>query len=95
MWMILFIFILTRVKQKRALHEVENVLATGSFKVKEWLCSTAIESNNENDQPKPKSVSNYTSTAPVVNVDGKEENKTLGVVWNPKKDVIGFASREV
>ena len=32
----------------------------------------------------------------VVNLDGEEGgNKTLGVLWNPKRDVIGFASKEV
>ena len=79
---------------ERSMKEVDNVLATGSFKVKGWLCSTAIESNNESDQQKD-SVSSHASSVPVVNLDGEEENKTLGVLWTAKKDVIGFASREV
>ena len=32
----------------------------------------------------------------VVNLDGEEGgNKTLRVLWNPKRDIIGFASKEV
>ena len=31
-----------------------------------------------------------------VSLDGEERgNKTNGVLWNPKSDVIGFASKEV
>ena len=61
------------------MHEVDKVLATGSFTVKEWLCSST-ESNPD------------TST---VSLDGKEGAKTLGVVWKPRKDVLSFASKEV
>ena len=61
------------------MHEVDKVLATGSFTVKEWLCSST-ESNPD------------TST---VSLDGEEGAKTLGVVWKPRKDVLSFASKEV
>ena len=63
----------------QTMHEVDKVLATGSFTVKEWLCSST-ESNPD------------TST---VSLDGEEEAKTLGVVWKPCKDVLSFASKEV
>ena len=34
----------------KSMKEVDEVLATGSFKVKEWLCSSAIESTDQTDQ---------------------------------------------
>ena len=58
------------------------------------MCSAANKSNNESNQQK-ESVSDHASSAPVVNLDAEEENKTLGVLWNPKNGVIGFAPREV
>ena len=56
---------------------------------------TEIESNNESYQQEPESFGSHAPAAPMVNLDGEEESKTLGVTWNPKEDVIGFASREV
>ena len=79
----------------KSIQEVDDVLATGSVKVKKWLCSTAIESYNETYQQEPESFGSHAPAAPMVNLDGEEESKTLGVTWNPKEDVIGFASREV
>lgn len=81
----------------KSIEEVDKVLATGSFKIKEWLCSSTVEKASESDQPKQVSVSESIPepVTSIVNLDGEEENKTLGVVWNLKRDVIGFASKEV
>ena len=79
----------------KSMKEVDEVLATGSFKVKEWLCSSAIESTDQTDQQEPENVSSVAPATQIVNLDGEEENKTLGVAWNPKRDIIGFAAREI
>ena len=61
---------------------MDTVLSTGSFKVKEWICSSTFEKISESET--------------LVNLGSEEGgNKTLEVLWNPKKDVIGFASKEV
>ena len=36
----------------KSIKEVDKVLETGSFSVKEWLCSPAVENASESDQPK-------------------------------------------
>ena len=81
----------------KSMEELDKVLATGSFEIKEWLCSSSTEKACESDQPRQESVNESVpeSSISIVNLDGEEENKTLGVVWNPRTDVIGFASREV
>ena len=81
----------------KSIEEVDKVLSTGSFKIKEWLCSSTVEKANESEQLKEADGSESDShpVTPIVNLDGEEENKTLGVIWNPKRDVIGFASKEV
>ena len=81
----------------KSIEEVDKVLSTGSFKIKEWLCSSTVEKANESEQLKEADGSESDShpVTPIVNLDGEEENKTLGVIWNPKRDVIGFALKEV
>ena len=81
----------------KSMEELDKVLATGSFEIKEWLCSSSTEKACESDQPRQESVNESVpeSSTSIVNLDGEEENKTLGVVWNPRTDVISFASREV
>ncbi len=81
----------------KSMEELDKVLATGSFEIKEWLCSSSTEKACESDQPRQESVNESVpeSSISIVNLDGEEENKTLGVVWNPRTDVISFASREV
>ncbi len=80
----------------KSMEELDKVLATGSFEIKEWLCSSSTEKACESDQPRQESVNESVpeSSTSIVNLDGEEENKTLGVVWNPRTDVISFASRE-
>ncbi len=57
---------------------------------RERLCSSTIEKACESDQPKQESVDESVpeSSTSIVNLDGEEENKTLGVVWIPKTDEI-------
>ena len=73
------------------------MLSTGSFEIKEWVCSSTVEKVNENQSPNETSVreSDSQPVTPVVNLDGEEENKTLGILWNPKRDEISFVSKEV
>ena len=82
---------------EKSIKEVDTVLSTGSFEIKEWVCSSTVEKVNENQSPNETSVreSDSQPVTPVVNLDGEEENKTLGILWNPKRDVISFASKEV
>ena len=81
----------------KSMEEVDAVLSTGSFEIKEWICSSTVEKNSECEVPKETDVemSGPERVSSVVNLDGEEGgNKTLGVLWNPKRDVIGFASKE-
>ena len=80
-----------------SMQEVDKVLATGSFVVKEWLCSSNVPNAAETDTPKSPTISESETNQNmlVVSLDGEEETKTLGVVWKPRKDVLSFASREI
>jgi hypothetical protein len=73
-------------RSSKELEEVDKVLSTGSFKIKEWLCSSTVEKANESEQPREAdgSESDPHPVTSIVNLDGEEENKTLGVIWNPK-----------
>ena len=74
---------------------MDTVLSTGSFKSKERISSSVVEKASKSEPPKKTSIVNseFQPTTPIVNLDSEEKNKTLGVVWNPKTDVIGFASK--
>ena len=61
----------------KRMHEIDNVLETGSFKIKEWCCSDFSHQN--------------LSSANNVSLDGEKGVKTLGVYWNPQLDSIGFS----
>ena len=80
---------------EKSIKEVDTVLSTGSFEIKEWVCSSTVEKVSESQWPNETSVreSDSQSVTSVVNLDGEEENKTLGIVWIPKRDVISFASK--
>ena len=65
--------------------EVDVVLATGSFKVKNWFISTPVKHAT--------SLDSSTRGAPpgeTVCLYGEESVKTLGVCWDPTTDTIGF-----
>lgn len=76
----------------QTIEELDGVLATGSFEIKEWLCSSADVGNHLSSTTEPTPKTRETS---VVNLDGEKGTKTLGVGWNPQTDVISFASKEV
>ena len=62
------------------------------------MCSSAVEKNSGCEVPNETDVemSGPQPVPSVVHLDGEEGgNKTLGVLWNPNRDVIGFASKEV
>ena len=80
----------------KSMKEVDTVLSTGSFKIKEWICSSAVEKTSKSEPPKKTSIlkSEFQPATPIVNLNNEEENKTLGVVWNPKTDVIGLRPKK-
>ena len=69
---------------RQTMEQIDRVLDTGSFKIKEWLCSSANAQQIFQEDADMK-----------YNLDGESGTKTLGVAWNPRKDTIGFASREI
>ena len=75
--------------------ELDRVLDTGSFKIKEWLSSSkdvlkelTHESVMESCREIPNVKSNSDSP---VNLDGEKGVKTLGVGCDPQADVLSFA----
>jgi len=76
-----------------SIQELDRVLATGSFKIKEWLCSSEVVLKGL-----PKAVDAVVNVTPneaanaetSINLDGEKGTKTLGVGWNPETDVISF-----
>ncbi|KAK3729904.1 hypothetical protein QZH41_006241 [Actinostola sp. cb2023] len=77
----------------QSIKELDEVLATGSFKIKEWICSSEDLRNQLSIATESASETPKTS---VVNLDGEEEGtKTLGVGWNPQTDMLSFASKEI
>ena len=71
--------------------ELDRVLNTGSFKIKEWLSSSEDVLKELTRQETPNIKSNSDS---LVNLDGKKGTKTLGVGWDPQADVLTFAVKE-
>ncbi|KAK3744937.1 hypothetical protein QZH41_007783 [Actinostola sp. cb2023] len=77
----------------QSIKELDEVLATGSFKIKEWICSSEDLRNQLSIATESASETPKTS---VVNLDGEEEGtKILGVGWNPQTDMLSFASKEI
>ena len=63
--------------------QLDQVLSTGSFKIKEWYCSSA----------ELKEHAHVSSTN--VDLDCQGEIKTLGIGWNPESDVLHFSVKEI
>ena len=82
-------------KAEKSIKDVDTMLSTGSFQIKEWVCSSTVENKSQSPNETSARESDSQPVTPVVNLDGEEENKALGVLWNPKRDVISFASKEV
>ena len=80
------------------IRELDRVLDTGSFKIKEWLSSSkdvlkalTQESVMESHQD-TRSVKSDSDSP--VDLDGEKGVKTLGVGWDPQADVLSFAVKE-
>ena len=80
------------------IRELDMVLDTGSFKIKEWLSSSkdvlkalTHESVMESCQDTPSVKSDSDSP---VDLDGEKGVKMLGVGWDPQADVLSFAVKE-
>lgn len=85
-------------KAIKTIKELDKVLDTGSFKIKEWLSSSkdvldglAQDFMTESSRKTP-SVSCSSDNA--VNRDGDKGVKTLGVGWDPQGDILSFAVKE-
>ena len=78
--------------------ELDRVLDTGSFKIKEWISSSEIVLNDlsQVSLKKPDEEKSVESTAvpTAVHLDREKGVKTLGVGWNPQTDVISFKVKE-
>ena len=88
----------------RKIQDVEKILDTGGFRIKEWHCSSKQlqvilnERNRPNQQQTPDSPpANNVSIMPEehhdanqINLDGEQGVKTLGVSWNLTTDTINF-----
>ena len=82
--------------------DIERILNTSGFKIKEWYCSSAqlqdqmekemsMKSNSDSASSNTVSLSKEESPAVSnVNLDGEGGVKTLGVSWNPNTDTINF-----
>jgi hypothetical protein len=86
------------------IEDIEKILKTGGFRIKEWHCSSKKLHESLNREGRPSSsqppdspsASNVPelvgdrSDANQVHVDGEQGVKTLGVSWNPNTDTINF-----
>ena len=82
----------------QSIKELDRLLDTGSFKIKQWISSTEIVLNEllQVSSKKPDEEKSVESTAvpTAVHLDGEKGVKTLGVGWNPQTDVLSFAVKE-
>lgn len=82
----------------KSIKELDRVLDTDSFKIKEWIWSSEIVLNelSQVSLKKPDEEKSVESTAvpTAVHLDGEKGIKTLGVGWNPQTDVLSFAVKE-
>ena len=76
--------------------DVQKILSTGSFKIKEWHCSPdqLQERLSERSELAPNSKvvepQRESPDANQVSLDGEPGVKTLGVSWKPNTDTINF-----
>ena len=88
----------TTKKAVQSIKELDRVLDTGSFKIKEWRSSSEIVLNelSQVSLKKPDEEKSVESTAvpTAVHLDGEKCVKTLGVGWNPQTDVFSLAVKE-
>ena len=79
-------------KAIQSIKELDRVLATGSFQIKEWLSSSNAVQQSLNSYQKNLNMKSHLTTP--VTMDGEKGVKTLGVGWNPRTDVLSFAVKE-
>ena len=79
---------------------LNEILASGSFKIKEWFCSSAKAIKDMNES-KPEIVSDQSYETerdvktPNVDLDSCQNLKTLGVSWDPTTDSIHFQVKDL
>ena len=85
-------------KAVQSITELDRVLATGSFKIKEWIPSSQVVLNELAQAALRKPDKEKPDESPVVptavSLDGERGVKTLGVGWNPQTDVLSFDVKE-
>ena len=71
---------------KQRMQQLTEMLASGSFKIKEWFCSSQENTGYDVQQDSLHSLSK----------DGEDTRnlKTLGIHWNPRSDTIRFKVQE-
>ena len=88
----------TTEKAVQSITELDRVLATGSFKIKEWISSSQNVLNQLSRAALRKPDEEKPDESPVVptavNLDGEKGVKTLGVGWNPQTGVSRFDVKE-
>ena len=86
------------------IEDIEKILKTGGFRIKEWHCSSKKlrvclnkEGRPSSQQPPESPLANNISKpiedpsdANQVHLDGEQGVKALGVSWNPSTDTINF-----
>ena len=82
----------------QSIKELDQVLDTSSFKIKEWISSSEIVLNklSQVSLKKPDEEKSVESTAVLtaVHLDGEKGVKTLGIGWNSQTDILSFAVKE-
>lgn len=82
----------------QSIKELDQVLDTSSFKIKEWISSSEIVLNklSQVSLKKPDAEKSVESTAVLtaVHLDGEKGVKTLGIGWNSQTDILSFAVKE-
>ena len=78
-------------KAVEKMKDIDEILKSGSFEVKEWYCSSAEvreSMKSESDETK------VAIASQPVSIDNQEKVKTLGVGWSPHSDTISFQVKE-
>ena len=91
----------------RRMTALDKALAQGSFKIKEWYCSSKPERKEKQDSNPVKPATpkdrvrkatpsqGMVQPAADVNLDGERgQIKTLGVGWNPPIDTVNFTVKD-
>jgi hypothetical protein len=74
----------TNDEARKLTHEIDEVLATGGFSVKEWISNC-----NPKDEQPPREKNEASDT------DREATEKVLGLEWNPKSDKLKLHTKEI